>query len=101
MAAGALFPWQHSLRYNGQRLDRVHYNGLHQFRILRRRKGRALELDPSERLASSIRETLRQGRMRKGLSLGQLARRSGVSKSMLSAIETGRSTPTILTLWHV
>ncbi|MBP3230939.1 MAG: helix-turn-helix transcriptional regulator, partial [Anaerovibrio sp.] len=37
----------------------------------------------------------------KNLSFGQLAERSGVSKVMLSQIETGEGNPTINTIWKV
>lgn len=40
-------------------------------------------------------------RKEQGLSLDQLSRRSGVSKSMLRQIETGRSSPTIGVLWKI
>lgn len=51
----------------------------------------------SERLARRIRET----RKSKGLSLEATSRLSGVSRSMLSQIERGESSPTIATLWNL
>ena len=42
--------------------------------------------------------TLRQ---RAGLSLDGLARQSGVSKSMLSQIERGRTNPTVAVIWRL
>jgi len=51
----------------------------------------------SERLATRI----RQSRKSKGLSLEATSRLSGVSRSMLSQIERGESSPTIATLWNL
>jgi transcriptional regulator with XRE-family HTH domain len=44
---------------------------------------------------------LRRIRLRQGLSLERLAKRSGVSRAMLGQIETGKSTPTIGLLWKI
>jgi len=44
---------------------------------------------------------LRRLRSKRGLSLERLARRSGVSRAMLSQIELGQSAPTINLLWKV
>jgi len=44
---------------------------------------------------------LRRLRTRQGHSLERLAKRSGVSRAMLSQIETGKSAPTINLLWKV
>jgi len=43
-------------------------------------------------------ERIRQERARRGLSLENLEARSGVSRSMLSAVERGRKAPTVLVL---
>lgn len=51
----------------------------------------------SERLARS----LRVQRQARGLSLGELARRSGVSKASLSNLETGAGNPSLETLWRI
>jgi len=51
----------------------------------------------SERLASRLKET----RKSKRLSLEATARLSGVSRSMLSQIERGESSPTVATLWSL
>ncbi len=51
----------------------------------------------SERLAKRIKET----RKSKGLSLEATSKLSGVSRSMLSQIERGESSPTIATLWNL
>jgi transcriptional regulator with XRE-family HTH domain len=44
---------------------------------------------------------LRRLRVKRGLSLERLARRSGVSRAMLSQIELGQSAPTINLLWKI
>lgn len=49
----------------------------------------------------AIAANLRCHRESRGLSLDQLAELTGVSKSMLRQIETGKSSPTIATLWKV
>lgn len=51
----------------------------------------------SERLAKRLKET----RKSKGLSLEATAKLSGVSRSMLSQIERGESSPTVATLWSL
>jgi transcriptional regulator with XRE-family HTH domain len=48
-----------------------------------------------------IAERLRRLRRAAGLSLGDLAARSGVSRAMLSQIETLKTNPTIAVLWKV
>lgn len=53
--------------------------------------------DISLRLA----ERLKQARAKKGLSLEALSRLSGVSRSMLSQIERGASSPTVASLWNL
>lgn len=40
-------------------------------------------------------------RKQKGISLEELAKRSGVSKSMLSQIEQDKSNPTVVTVWKI
>ncbi len=55
------------------------------------------DADIAERLASRLKET----RNEKGLSLDAVARLSGVSRSMLSQIERGESSPTVATLWNL
>lgn len=52
-------------------------------------------------LAIVIGDNVRTQRKRHGLSLEKLARQSGVSRAMLSQIELGRSTPTVLVLWKI
>lgn len=51
----------------------------------------------SERLAKRLKET----RKSKGLSLEATSKLSGVSRSMLSQIERGESSPTVATLWSL
>jgi transcriptional regulator with XRE-family HTH domain len=46
-------------------------------------------------------QRLKQARAAKGLSLEALARLSGVSRSMLSQIERGASSPTVASLWNL
>lgn len=53
--------------------------------------------DIAQRLASR----LKTSRKNKGLSLEAVAQLSGVSKSMLSQIERGESSPTVATLWNL
>lgn len=53
--------------------------------------------DIHERLAAS----LRAARKAKGLSLDAVAKLSGVSRSMVSQIERGESSPTVSTLWNL
>jgi transcriptional regulator with XRE-family HTH domain len=40
-------------------------------------------------------------RKKKGISLDELSKRSGVSKSMLSQIEQGKTNPTVVTVWKI
>ncbi len=51
----------------------------------------------TDRLAKSLKKT----RKSKGLSLEATAELSGVSRSMLSQIERGKSSPTVATLWSL
>lgn len=44
-------------------------------------------------------ENLKRERMARNLSLGDLAKGSGISKGMLSQIESGKVNPTLVTLW--
>ncbi len=54
-----------------------------------------------EQSVEAIAANLRCHRESRGLSLDQLAELTGVSKSMLRQIETGKSSPTIATLWKI
>ncbi len=53
--------------------------------------------DIHDRLAASLREA----RKARGLSLDAVAKLSGVSRSMVSQIERGESSPTVATLWNL
>lgn len=53
--------------------------------------------DIHDRLAISLRDTRRA----RGLSLDAVAKLSGVSRSMVSQIERGESSPTVATLWNL
>lgn len=53
--------------------------------------------DIHDRLAASLKEA----RKAKGLSLDAVAKLSGVSRSMVSQIERGESSPTVATLWNL
>ena len=52
-------------------------------------------------IAKDIGRVLRELRKRRGLSLNELAQSSGVSRSMLSQMETGRSVPSVLVLCKI
>jgi len=54
-----------------------------------------------EQKESAISHNLKVIRNQRNLSLDQLAELTGVSKSMLRQIETGRSSPTISTIWKI
>jgi transcriptional regulator with XRE-family HTH domain len=60
-----------------------------------------LEAKPGGEVVPALGPNLRRLRSRRGLSLERLARRSGVSRAMLSQIELGQSAPTINLLWKV
>ncbi len=50
---------------------------------------------------NAISKNLKEIRDRRNLSFDQLSRCTGVSKSMLRQIETGKSNPTISTMWKI
>lgn len=52
-------------------------------------------------ITAQLAERLRQVRRTRGLSLDAVARLSGVSKSMVSQIERGESSPTVAVLWNL
>lgn len=56
---------------------------------------------PSDPLANRLAARLRTARKARGLSLDQAAQLSGVSRSMVSQIERGASSPTVATLWNL
>lgn len=53
--------------------------------------------DITDRLAANLRDARRA----QGLSLEAVAKLSGVSRSMVSQIERGESSPTVATLWNL
>lgn len=54
-----------------------------------------------EQYENVIARNLKGIREKRNLSLDQLSELTGVSKSMLRQIETGRSSPTIATIWKI
>nr|WP_198427528.1 XRE family transcriptional regulator [Streptomyces buecherae] len=50
---------------------------------------------------ATIAPALRQERRRAGLSLSEVARRAGLSKSTLSLVESGTGNPSLETLWSI
>jgi transcriptional regulator with XRE-family HTH domain len=53
------------------------------------------------RVARRVSEGLRRFRKARGLSLDELAQRSGVSRAALSQIEGARTNPTLAVLWKI
>lgn len=58
-------------------------------------------MDDPHAILSRLPARLRQARQAQGLSLDAVARLSGVSRSMVSQIERGESSPTVSTLWNL
>src|SRR3954451_23562586 len=58
-------------------------------------------VDDLDRLAHDLGQRVRDGRSARGMSLGDLARASGLSKTILSRIEAGDGNPSVETLWRV
>ena len=58
-------------------------------------------LEAIDDLPAILGRNLRRLRTRQGLSLERLAKLAGVSRAMLSQIETGKSAPTINLLWKI
>ena len=54
-----------------------------------------------DRLNILVSENIKRIRQEKNLSLGDLAKLSDVSKSMLTQIERGEGNPTLFTLWKI
>lgn len=52
-------------------------------------------------LSHHLATTVKVHRERQGLSLGDVARRSGLSKTILSKIEAGEANPSLETLWRI
>ena len=57
--------------------------------------------DGSDTMLAQLPARLREARRAQGLSLDAVAKLSGVSRSMVSQIERGESSPTISTLWNL
>jgi len=57
--------------------------------------------DSSETILTQLPSRLKKARRIQGLSLDAVAKLSGVSRSMVSQIERGESSPTIATLWNL
>ncbi len=57
--------------------------------------------DTTDNILAKLPARLKEARVLKGYSLAALAAASGVSRSMLSQIERGESSPTIATLLHM
>lgn len=58
-------------------------------------------IEAASELPGIVGHNLRRLRTRQGHSLERLAKLSGVSRAMLGQIETGKSVPTISTLWKI
>src|SRR5436309_12578198 len=58
-------------------------------------------LKQADEVPPALGPNLRRLRSKRGLSLERLARRSGVSRAMLSQVELGQSAPTINLLWKI
>ena len=57
--------------------------------------------DSADRILGQLPARLKEARRAQGLSLDAVAKLSGVSRSMVSQIERGESSPTIATLWNL
>ena len=55
----------------------------------------------TEKKLLPIGDTIKEIRKEKRLTLGVLAEKSGVSKAMLSQIESDKVNPTVATLWKI
>jgi transcriptional regulator with XRE-family HTH domain len=69
--------------------------------VRRAKESGAPESTAAGEVLPALGPNLRRLRSKRGLSLERLARRSGVSRAMLSQIELGQSAPTINVLWKV
>lgn len=57
--------------------------------------------DPLDALSARIGRALRARRTAAGMSIGELARASGLSKTILGRIESGSGNPSVETLWKI
>ncbi|MEO8244614.1 MAG: helix-turn-helix domain-containing protein [bacterium] len=58
-------------------------------------------MNPRSEIHDRLAVSLREARKARGLSLDAVAKLSGVSRSMVSQIERGESSPTVATLWNL
>ncbi|WP_149142709.1 helix-turn-helix domain-containing protein [Gemmobacter caeruleus] len=58
-------------------------------------------MNPRSEIHDRLATRLRDARRARGLSLDAVAKLSGVSRSMVSQIERGESSPTVATLWNL
>jgi len=58
-------------------------------------------MTPRPEIVEHLAQALHAARKARGLSLDAVARLSGVSRSMVSQIERGESSPTVATLWNL
>ena len=58
-------------------------------------------MNPRSEIHDRLAASLREARKARGLSLDGVAKLSGVSRSMVSQIERGESSPTVATLWNL
>jgi transcriptional regulator with XRE-family HTH domain len=56
-------------------------------------------METVEDLVQVVADNLRRLRVERGVSVSELARRSGVGRGPLTGLEAGRANPTIETLW--
>jgi len=64
--------------------------------------GKASDMtDSNDTILGQLPARLKKARLSQGLSLDAVAKLSGVSRSMVSQIERGESSPTIATLWNL
>jgi len=68
---------------------------------MRQRNKRCDHVSSKPEIALRLASRLKAERTGKGLSLDALAKLSGVSRSMLSQIERGESSPTVASLWNL
>ena len=60
-----------------------------------------MQENSADQILSRLPLRLKDARQRQGLSLDAVAKLSGVSRSMVSQIERGESSPTVATLWNL
>lgn len=64
-------------------------------------RGQGAAMNPRSDIHDRLAASLREARKARGLSLDAVAKLSGVSRSMVSQIERGESSPTVATLWNL